>query len=97
MASGKAVVASNVGGIPDLIDDGKTGFLFESENEMDLAEKIVILLKDKKLRDEMGKMAKENAKQYEWGKITERTIEIYKEVIADFHEWKGKKQKRGIS
>lgn len=97
MASGKPVVASNVGGIPDAIDDGKTGFLFESENEVDLAEKIVKLLKDKKLRDEMGKSAKEKAKQFEWSKIAEKTVEVYKEVITDFHERKTKnKQKRKI-
>ena len=85
-ASGKPVVASCIGGIQDTVEDGKTGFLFEPENIEDLADKIVTLLKDEKLREEMGKAAKEKAKQYDWEKIAERTTEVYKEVIADFHE-----------
>lgn len=87
-ASGKPVVASRIGGIPDTVKDGKTGFLFEPENIEDLADKIIILLKDEKQREEMGKAAKEKAKNYDWSKIAERTFEIYKEVIADFHERK---------
>ena len=86
MASGKPVVASNIGGIPDLIDDGKTGFLFEPENVDDLAKKIIMLLNDEKLREELGRAAKEKAKQYDWNNIAERTVKIYKDVIANFHE-----------
>ena len=93
-ASGKPVVASRIGGIQDTVDDGKTGFLFEPENIDDLADKIVTLLKDEKLREEMGKAAKVKAKQYDWSKIAERTADIYKEVIADFHEQKAKDKKR---
>ena len=93
-ASGKPVVASRIGGIRDTVEDGKTGFLFEPENIEDLADKIVTLLKDDKLREEMGRAAKEKAKQYDWSKIAERTVEIYKEVITDFHEQKAKDKKR---
>jgi 1,4-alpha-glucan branching enzyme len=93
-ASGKPVVASRIGGIQDTVEDGKTGFLFEPENIEDLADKIVTLLKDEKLREEMGRAAKEKAKSYDWKKIAERTVEIYKEVIADFHEQKVKDRKR---
>ena len=89
-ASGKPVVASRVGGVRDTVDDGETGFLFESENIEDLADKIVTLLKDEKLMEEMGRAAKEKAKSYDWKKIAERTAEIYKEVIADFHGQKAK-------
>lgn len=53
-ACGKPVVASNIGGIPELVEDGITGFLFEPGNFEDLAEKIEILLRDKKLINEMG-------------------------------------------
>ena len=93
-ASGKPVIASRIGGIQDTVEDGKTGFLFEPENIEDLAEKIITLLKDEELREEMGKAAKEKAKQYDWSKIAERTVDIYKEVIADFHEQKAKDKKR---
>lgn len=97
MACGKCIIASNVGGIPDVIEDGVDGLLFESENVEDLADKIVTLLKDENLREDMGRAAKEKAKQYDWSNIAERTIEVYKEVIIDFHARKAKKKisKRG--
>ena len=88
--SGKPVVASRIGGIQDTVEDRKTGLLFEPENTDDLADKIVTLLKDERLREDMGKAAKVKAKEYDWSKIAERTLEIYKEVIADFHEQKAK-------
>jgi glycosyltransferase involved in cell wall biosynthesis len=89
-ASGKPVVASRIGGIQDTVEDRKTGLLFEPENTDDLADKIVTLLKDERLREDMGKAAKVKAKEYDWSKIAERTLEIYKKVITDFHEQKAK-------
>ena len=92
MACGKPVIASNVTN-SEILEDGITGLLFESENVEDLADKIIVLLKDEKLREEIGKAAKEKVKQYDWGKVAERYIGIYKEVIADFHERKAKSKK----
>jgi glycosyltransferase involved in cell wall biosynthesis len=54
MASGKPVIGSRVGGIPEIIEDGINGFLFEPENVNDLADKMAVLLSNKVLRDEMG-------------------------------------------
>lgn len=54
MALGKPVIASNVGGIPDLVQDGKNGFLFKSGNSGQLAEKLKILLNDKNLAVKFG-------------------------------------------
>ena len=89
-ASDKPVIASDMSN-PGIVDDGKTGFIFESENVADLANKIVILLKDEELREEMGNAAKEKAKQYDWSNVAERYVEIYKEAIADFHRRRNKK------
>ena len=58
-ALGKPVIGSNVGGIPDLIKDGKNGFLFEPKNSDNLAQKLRTLLKDKNLAIEMGKKGRE--------------------------------------
>ena len=96
-ASGKPVIASDMSN-PGIVDDGKTGFIFKSEDIKDLASKIIVLLKDEKLREEMGKAAEEKVKQYDWSKVAERYVEIYKEAIVDFHERKAKSKKgRGIS
>ncbi len=92
-ASGKPVIASDMSN-PGIIEDGKTGLIFKSEDIKDLADKIVTLLKNGKLREEMGRAAKEKVKQYDWSKVAERYVEIYKEVISDFHERKAKDKRR---
>jgi len=59
MALSKPVVASNVGGIPDLIQDGQNGFLFEVANSNELAEKLRILLNNRGLAIKMGEAGRE--------------------------------------
>lgn len=59
MALRKPVIASNVGGIPDLIKDGQNGFLFEVGNVEQLAEKLRILLQNKDLAVKMGERGRE--------------------------------------
>jgi len=59
MALGKSVIGSNVGGIPDLVQDGQNGFLFEVGNIEQLAEKLKTLLSNKTLALEMGKRGRE--------------------------------------
>jgi len=83
MASGKPVVASNVGGIPDTMVDGETGFLFESENVEELADKIVMLLKDESLRKKMGDAARERARERDWARIAEKTMEVYRDITSN--------------
>lgn len=86
-ASEKPAIASDMAN-PGIIEEGKTGFIFKSEDIKDLASKMIVLLKNEKLREEMGKAAKAKVKQYDWNQVAERYIEIYKEAIADFHERK---------
>ena len=60
----KATVSSNVGGISDLIENGKNGFLFEPGNYMSLANLLLTLVKDSSLRREMGEKIYEKASTY---------------------------------
>ncbi|MBN1224124.1 MAG: glycosyltransferase [Candidatus Aminicenantes bacterium] len=57
------VVASNVGGIPEQMVDNETGFLVDPEDLDSCAEKIILLLKDEKLRHQMGQNGKENTRK----------------------------------
>lgn len=84
---GKPVIATEECNA-SVVEDGKTGFVFKSEDVEGLVDKITKLLTDDKLRGEMGKRAKEKAREYDWTKIAKRTFEIYQEVIADFHNRK---------
>jgi len=54
MACRKPIIASNVGGIPEVVKDGFNGLLFESENTGDLARKIRLILNDKNLCQTLG-------------------------------------------
>jgi glycosyltransferase involved in cell wall biosynthesis len=63
MALGKAVLGSRIGGIPELIDEGVTGFTFESNNREDLIDKIARLLADDTKTVEMGKVARRQAEK----------------------------------
>jgi glycosyltransferase involved in cell wall biosynthesis len=83
MACGKPVVASNVGGIPFVVENGKTGLLFESENVDELAEKIMFLLKDDELRTKMGEAGRKRARGFTWERSAEMTAEVYREVIEN--------------
>jgi glycosyltransferase involved in cell wall biosynthesis len=84
MACGKPVVASRVGGIPFVVEDGKSGLLFESENVEELAEKVILLLEDKELRAKMGEAGRERARGFTWERSAEMTVDVYKEVIENF-------------
>lgn len=54
MASRKPIVAANVDGVPELIRDGYNGLLFESENFVDLANKMRMILSDTELADRIA-------------------------------------------
>jgi len=55
MQAGLPVVSTYEGAIPDIVDDGQTGFIVKQRNVEELAEKIKILIKDTELREKMGK------------------------------------------
>jgi len=92
-ASGKPSIVSDKCN-SSVIEDGNTGFVFKSEDVEELSSKMVKLLTNDTLREEMGKAAMERAKEYDWSKIVDRKVEIYKEVIADFHERKRKNKRK---
>jgi glycosyltransferase involved in cell wall biosynthesis len=75
----KPVIATNVGGIPELMIDEKTGFLIENGNATQLIEKIKELLDDPKKTEEMGiqgrKFVEEN---FSWKIITQKFIDNLK-------------------
>lgn len=76
------VVATNSGGIPEVVIDGKTGFLVPERNSEKLAEKLLLLLKNKNLRETMGENARNVIKErFDINRQTEKLEEIYKEIL----------------
>lgn len=58
MAAGRAIVASNAGGMKDMLDDGRAGILLTPGNPNNIAKNIITLLKDKELRIKLGHAAR---------------------------------------
>lgn len=80
---GKPVVASNVGGLGEMIDDGKTGRLVPPKDVDALADAIVTLLKDDDLRANMEQRIKSEyfVGDKSWKKITEKYLEFYEQPV----------------
>ncbi len=78
MACGTPVIASKVGGLASLIQDGSCGFVVPEENEQALAEKICQLLDNASRRETMGWNARERALQYNWHAIADRILTLYR-------------------
>jgi glycosyltransferase involved in cell wall biosynthesis len=77
----KPVIATNVGGIPELIIDGETGFLVEKGNSNEIVEKILLLLNDNEKSKQMGKAGRKFIeKKFSWEKITEDFVNIIKKI-----------------
>lgn len=62
MGAGLPVIATNTGGIPEIITDGITGLLVESKDSKAISEALIELLRDPKKAREMGKVAREEVK-----------------------------------
>ena len=77
------VIGSNVPGIKDSVIDGKTGFLFKYGDYKELAGKIRTLLKNKKLREKMGKEAVKWSKNFSWDKSAEKFLKIIKKELKE--------------
>lgn len=83
MACEVPVVASRVGGVPEVVTDNETGFLSEVGDVDKMAEDAARLLADSKLRSEMGKRARESAvARYRTDIVIPRYIKFYERVLA---------------
>ena len=61
MALGKPVIASRIGGLPEQVNEGETGYLFEMKNIEDLAKKMERLIVDSELRKTIGIRARKKS------------------------------------
>ena len=87
MACGTAVVASDVGGIPEVVDDDRTGLLVHytpadaGRYELELAAAVNALVADPARADEFGRAGRQRCiDEFSWARIAEQTLEIYRKV-----------------
>ena len=78
MSAEKPLIASRVGGIPTVFDDGVEGFLFDSGDADQLARHLEMLMGDEELRRRMGQAGRQRA-------LAQFTLEQYLDKIAAFY------------
>jgi glycosyltransferase involved in cell wall biosynthesis len=82
MACGKPVVATAVGGIPEQIIEGKTGFLVPPGDAQGMAQRICILLSDRQQASQMGRRAAAEAERFDLAKQVQAYLDWYAEIIT---------------
>jgi len=88
MACETAVVASRVGGIPEIVVEGETGYLVDYDAEHTesftnaLAARVEELLSDPALANRMGKAGRQRVLRYfGWPAVAKRTVELYNSLL----------------
>ena len=84
MASGTPVVCSRVGGLPEIVEDGVTGFLVRPGDVGELGERLEQLLGDARLAARLGRNARERVlERFTWRACAERCLAAYAELAGD--------------
>lgn len=81
MASGKPVIASRMGGMPDMVRDGETGFLVDPGDPADLARALTHLLDDPREAHRMGEAGREHVAAFRAGSVVPRIESIYLSLL----------------
>ncbi|MBC7784022.1 MAG: glycosyltransferase family 4 protein [Burkholderiales bacterium] len=81
MASGVALVSTRVGGIPEIVIDGKTGLLVEPGSSDQLADALARLLADPALRASLADAGRARAAEFDWSRINEQFRGIYSSLL----------------
>lgn len=82
-AAGKPVIASNAGGIPEMVIDGETGLIFASGDDQQLCNKLVEMLNNEALRTRLGEQAQASGLRH-WSlhAMTDRVVAVYDRVLT---------------
>jgi glycosyltransferase involved in cell wall biosynthesis len=82
MASGTPVIASRLGGLPEVVQHGVTGFLVEPGNMAELRDRLAQLLQDQALAARLGANARALAvERFTWQACAERCLDAYQELM----------------
>lgn len=84
LAAGRPVVATRVGGVPDVVREGEDGFLVETGDTDELAERLGRLARDPELRERMGKHGRERVlPRYAVERLVSDVDELYRSLLSE--------------
>ncbi len=79
--AGLPVVATRAGGIPYMVDDGRTGLLVDIDDDQAMTECVFRLLEDPELVERMTAAARAEAPQYQWDRVAASWNQLYEEIL----------------
>jgi glycosyltransferase involved in cell wall biosynthesis len=83
LASGLPVVTTSVGGIPEVIDNGKNGFLVAPFNPVELADSVLYLLENPAVASEVGLSGRMTVeRKFDWRIMVKKVIDVYAEALS---------------
>jgi D-inositol-3-phosphate glycosyltransferase len=89
MACGTPVIASDVGGLSFNIEDGYNGYLVPGQNPRAMADKIILLLRYRVLRDQLAEQAQKWVTRYSWVNIAEELLEVFERTRVVYNGQQG--------
>jgi N-acetyl-alpha-D-glucosaminyl L-malate synthase BshA len=82
MAAGLPIVASKVGGVPEIIKEGRNGFLVKPKNPAAIADRLKVLLENPDIRKKISRNNLKDVKKYSWNKIAKEIEKIYEKITS---------------
>lgn len=83
MAAGRAIVASNIGQIPEIVTHERDALLVEPGDISQLADEIIRLVNDPALRNQLGSAAQVEGQKYSWEAYADQLVDIYRAAMED--------------
>ena len=82
LACGTPVVASRVGGLATIVQDGETGYLFDERSPEALATYLCLLMSENEIRNSMAGAARQSVMKYNWSSTAHRLFQMYQELLG---------------
>ncbi|MDV2482138.1 glycosyltransferase family 4 protein [Methanoculleus sp. Wushi-C6] len=96
MAAGLPIVATNVGGVPEILEDGVNGYLVDAKRSNEIATGILMLMMNDEMREKVSANNRVKAKMFTWDTVAGKVEEEYQMAIARNMGGGGANQKGGI-